>query len=372
MNILIDGRPFVAPSAGIANFLEGSLLAWARQKHHDTFLVALPKSVHKTVSKDIYPQNVIFMEASNWLLRHLPNLVWLCIMMPLLARKWKADIYYSPLPCLPFLLSRSIKKIIVVHDVVNLEYKATMQWTNILSNSLFFKRSVNNADIIWTNSYYTKGKVEQYFPSRKCQQIFTGCSVNREIYHLINLTEQVKGEIRESLGIKGSFILFVGSLEPRKNLSFLLSLMPELYKRYQLQLVVVGGHGWKKSSISQIVNDDGFPKDSVIFCRFITNERLAQLYNMADCFVSASLNEGFGMPQLEALLCDCPIVTAHNSAMIEVAKGKDGAQTIEGYDKEKWINAIASVVSQRPKVNIEQLKAYDWNSILNKLNECVL
>lgn len=367
MTILIDGRPFVAPSAGIANFLEGSLLACANRLPEDIFIVALPKSTHKTVNKDIYPQNVNFKECSNWLLRRLPNLVWLLCMMPILARRYKANIYFSPLPCLPYFLPHSMKKVIVVHDVVNLEYQSTMQWTNKLSNTLLFSRSVKRADIIWTNSLYTKNKVEQYFPVRKCQHIFTGCAVNRNIYHPHALSEQEKRAIKESLGIKGPFILFVGSLEPRKNLSFLLSLMPELYSRYHLQLVVVGGHGWKNSNISQTINNEEIPKESLVFCGFITNERLAQLYNIADCFVSASLNEGFGMPQLEALLCGCPIITAHNSAMIEVAQGKVGAQTIEGYDKEVWTSCIANVVSHHPKVDVTQMDEYNWNVIINNL-----
>jgi glycosyltransferase involved in cell wall biosynthesis len=289
--------------------------------------------------------------------------------MPLLARRLNATVYYSPQPCLPFLLPKALKTILVVHDVVNIEYKDTMQWTNILSNLLFFNRSVRNADIIWTNSIYTKHKVEHYFPTRHCHDIFTGCAIDRAIYQPLQLSEEDAVAIKKQFGINDRFILFVGSLEPRKNLSFLLSLMPDLYKKQHLQLVVIGGNGWKNSSISQQVEASGFPKESTIFCGFVNNQQLAQLYNLATCFVSASLNEGFGMPQLEALLCGCPIITAHNSAMIEVASGKDGAITIEGYDPQTWINAITRVVNERPVVNTSQLAAYDWNIILKKFLE---
>lgn len=367
MNILIDGRPFVAPSAGIANFMDGSLKAWAKLKADNMFYVALPKSMHNTIQADVFPSNVRMIIYSNWLLKKLPNLIWLCLMMPLLARKWKAAVYYSPLPCLPFMLPKRMKKIIVVHDVVNLEFKDTMQWTNKLSNVMFFDRSVRKADIIWTNSHYTKEKIEQYFPIRHCQQIFTGCAVDRTIYHPLPLSEEDKASIKRQYGINQRFILFVGSLEPRKNLSFLLSLMPDLYIKHHIQLVIVGGRGWKNSSISTIVNAEDFPKESVIFCGFVTNSELSRLYNIADCFVSASLNEGFGMPQLEALLCGCPIVTAHNSAMIEVAEGKDGAYTVQDYDTKKWINTITHVINEHPQVNTKPLDVYDWNLILKQL-----
>ena len=76
--------------------------------------------------------------------------------------------------------------------------------------------------------------------------------------------------------------------------------MPKLYKDYKLQLVIVGARGWKDSNIFEIVNNPTYPKDSTIFCGYVSNDDLACLYDMAACFVSTSLNEGFGMPQLES------------------------------------------------------------------------
>lgn len=372
MNILIDGRTFTASSAGISNYLRESVIAWAKLRPSDMFLVALPKSAHSTFSTAGLPPNVTIEEKTNGFFRRMPNLVWLQLMMPIIARRYNFNVYYSPVPCIPFFLPSKTKKIIVVHDVVNIEYQKTMQWTNILVNKLFFFRSIKKADIIWTNSIYTREKVKRYFPERKCQDIFTGASVNRDIYHPISLTDPEKKNILQKYGINQPFILFVGSLEPRKNLSFLLSIIPELYRSKSLQLVVVGGKGWKNSRIKDIVENKDFPRESTIFCGFVPNEDLVRLYHLAQCFVSASLNEGFGMPQLEALLCGCPIITSHNSAMIEIAKGKDGAITIEGYDKEKWIETIQQVIEKRPKVNTSQLTTYNWNIILKNLIETKL
>ena len=73
------------------------------------------------------------------------------------------------------------------------------------------------------------------------------------------------------------------------------------------------------------------------------------------------------MPQLEALLCGCPIVTAHNTAMIEVAKGKDGATMVEGYEVANWQKAILRTLEERPKVNHDQLSEYDWKDIIHRL-----
>ena len=364
MTILIDGRAFTASTAGISNFLKESVTAWARLRPQDIFLIPLPRPAHETFSENGLPKNVRIEEKSNSLFHKLPNLIWLLVMMPILARRWKADIYYSPVPCLPFFLPRKMKTIIVVHDVVNIEFRKTMQWTNVLANKFFYNSSVKKADIIWTNSYYTKNKVKKYFPKRQCENIFTGASINRAIYQPTTLSEAEKTAILQKYNIQQPFILFVGSLEPRKNLTFLLSLMPELYRRKQVQLVVVGGRGWKNSPIHDIVEADDYPQESTVFCGFVPNEDLVKLYHLAACFVSASLNEGFGMPQLEALLCGCPVVTAHNSAMIEVAAGKEGAVTVEGYDPQKWTDTIIQVIENHPKVNTAQLENYNWDLIL--------
>ena len=77
------------------------------------------------------------------------------------------------------------------------------------------------------------------------------------------------------------------------------------------------------------------------------------------------------MPQLEAMLCGCPVVTAHNTAMIEVAEGKEGAVTVEGYDPHRWEAAILDMMSHRRTVNPAQLESYDWARIVEDLNHYI-
>ena len=214
---------------------------------------------------------------------------------------------------------------------------------------------------MWTNSYYTKSKVEEYFSQRRCQEIFTGGAIDRHVFFPRVLSDQERQDIKQHFGIKNQFLLFVGSLEPRKNLKFLLTLMPELYQKHHLQLVIVGGKSWKSSDIKDIVESPSFPQESTIFCGYVSNEELARLYS------SAALMEGLGMPQLEALLCGCPVVTAHNTAMIEVAEGKEGAVTVEGYDAHTWQQAILDIIQNPKQVRQEQLAEYDWRKIIQRL-----
>lgn len=367
MNILIDGRIWSLYSAGIGTFFTSAIMEWARQREYDTFYIILPKGLDARYELTSFPDNIRLLDYTKRFPHWLPNIIVLQLLVPYLCHKLNIGLYYAPVPHLPYFIPSKTKTMVTVHDVVNIEMADTMAWTNRMATSIFFGQAIKKADRLWTNSYYTKSKVEEYFPKRHCQEIFTGGAVDRHVFYPRPLSDKDRQDIKQNLGINNQFILFVGSLEPRKNLQFLLSLMPDLYQKHQLQLVVVGGKSWKNSAIRDIVESPSFPQASTIFCGFVTNEELARLYSCADCFVSAALMEGLGMPQLEALLCGCPVVTAHNTAMIEVAEGKEGAITVEGYDPQVWQQAILDMVNNRKPIHQEQLAEYDWERIIQRL-----
>ena len=367
MNILVDGRSWSHYSAGISTFFTAAVLEWARQRSDDCFFVLLPKGMDTRIEPTPLPTNIKLLDEGGRYPRWLPNIVILQLLVPRLCRKLHIGLYYAPVPHLPYGIPRKTKTMVTVHDVVNIEMADTMSWTNRLATSVFFSQAIRKADLLWTNSQYTKSKVEAYFPHRRRLEIFTGGAADRQVFYPRSFGEEQKEQIRKKYGISQKFILFTGSLEPRKNLPFLLSLMPELYQQHHLQLVVVGCKHWKASAIKNMVEASSFPQDSTIFCGYVSNKELAALYCCAECFVSASLTEGLGMPQIEALLCGCRVVTAHNTAMIEVAQGKEGAVTVEGYDPQKWKEAILDMVHNRSRVNQKQLEDYDWRRVISKL-----
>ncbi len=367
MNILIDGRVLSRNAAGVTTFLVCALREWARQCSADQFYVILPKGLDKSVELGDITPNITMLDYSGRYPQRLPNIIIMQMVVPKLCRKYNIDLYYAPVPHLPWGIPRSTRTMVTVHDVVNIEMKHTMAWTNRLATSVFFGKAVKKADYLWANSYYTKDKVKHYFPKRRCKEMITGDAVDKSFFHLLHLSDEEKKAVRQKYGVEHDMLLFVGSLEPRKNLKFLLQLMPDLYRGHGIKLVVVGGRGWKNSDLRPIIEAPGYPQDAVVFCGYVTNKELATLYNTADCFVSAALMEGFGMPQLEALQCGCPIVTAHNTAMVEVARGKDGATTVEGYDPSDWKRAILDTLSRRPAVRQEQLAEYDWTDIIRRL-----
>lgn len=366
MNILVDGRIWSLYSAGVGTFFTSAILEWAQQSDKDTFYILLPKGLDNKYELPSIPPNIILLDYKRFP-RRLPNIIILQLLVPYLCRKLHINLYYSPVPHVPYFIPSGVKTMVTIHDVVNIEMKETMSWTNQLATSIFFSQAIKKADYLWTNSHYTKAKVEEYFPEHRTNDIFVGGAADRHMFYPRSLSDNDRQNIRQRYGISNKFILFVGSLEPRKNLKFLLSIIPDLYHKHGIQMVVVGGKSWKSSDIKDIVEAPTFPKASTIFCGYVTNEELAMLYSCADCFVSAALMEGLGMPQIEAMLCGCPVVTAHNTAMIEVANGKDGAVTVKGYDTQIWQQAILGMLNDPKTVCQEQLAEYDWERVIQRL-----
>ena len=371
MRVLVDGRPFVRSAAGISTFLRCSLLSLSKLYPNDQIYLFLPKINDNTVLLE-FPNNVNIIKFNNIITNKLPNLLLLLLVVPFLVRKYKIDLYYSPVPCIPYFLPKNVKTLIVVHDVVNIEYSQTTTLRNKIANFILLNRSINVADHLWANSNYTANKVKKYFPKRQQKNIYVGCSIDTSIYRKKIINESEFEKLQDKWHISNQYYLFVGSLEPRKNLEYLLQeIVPEVYSIYKIPLIVVGARGWKDSKIFKIIDTPSYPKEAVIFTGYVSNEELSFLYNKALFFISTSLNEGFGMPQLESLCCGCPIITSHNSAMIEVADGIKGAFTVRGFHKEDWIKTIDNVIKEKPIVDRTRLEKYNWDFIVTNLRNVI-
>lgn len=370
MNIVIDCRVFTKRATGVATYAIDAIRAICKYIPEWHLTLVSPKPFHKSiVGLPLDKLKVIIspMYGSD----RIPNEVWFHFHYAKIARKLKADLVWTPRPETPFLSVGKAKRMITVHDVVGKEFAKTMSWKGRFIAQPLVGRSIDKADLIWCNSNYTLGKLEQYYPNRKqkCSVIGDSCSIN---FHCIDVSEETKTEIFREYGIGSGFILFVGTLEPRKNLSFLLKIMPKIYEQTGYKLIVVGGSGWKNSSVAEIVNDSSYNKDCVSFANYVEFNRLLELYNIATLYVSTALNEGFGMPQLEAMACGCPVVSPHNSGMIEVVG--DRGMTIKGWDEKVWQDEIIGLLNnpqKLEKLRHPDLSEYDWKNIILRVRDYV-
>jgi len=370
MNIIIDCRVFTKRATGVATYAIDAIRAICTYIPDWHLTLVSPKPFHKSIvglpmDKIKIIIDPMFRNVS------IPNIVWFHLYFPFIAKEIKADIIWAPLPETPLLSIGHARRMLTVHDVVGKEFSKTMTLTNRLVSLFLVDWSINHTDLIWCNSNYTLSKLEEYYPNRKQKKTVVGdsCSTN---FKNIKPTNDEKQMIFDEYKIKKGYILFVGTLEPRKNLPFLLRLMPEIYERTGYKLVVVGASGWKNSNIATLINDNKEISEAVAFAKYVEYKKLILLYNLADLYVSTAINEGFGMPQLEAMACGCPVVSPHNSAMIEVVSGR--GITIKGWDEKKWIDTISELLNsedKRNKLKNPDISEYNWENIIKRVHDYI-
>lgn len=369
MRVVIDGRPLVKRPTGIGTFTIDAIKGFCDYLPSWEIIVALPGTLHPDV--DGLPLDKITL-AIEPLPFKTKRFLWMQLKLPFIAKKYKADILWSTNNYLPLLRFKSYKTMITIHDVVWKEYNNTMEHGIItFFTSWFIGNTIKKADYIWYNSFYTKQSIEKYYPALRNKATVVGDSCNYR-FKKINVTDQDRKDIYKEYNIKNGYILFVGSLEPRKNLGFLIKLMPEIYRRTSLKLLIVGAKGWKNNAISNIINSPSFNKTSVAFAGYVNNELLVKLYNIAHCYVSTAINEGFGMPQLEAMACGCPVITANNSAMTEVAKGR--GILVDGWDEQTWIDIICNTVTDNEileSMRNPDISDYSWKRIIMNIDNYI-
>lgn len=170
-------------------------------------------------------------------------------------------------------------------------------------------------------------------------------------------------EVKKRYNLPDRFILFLGTIEPRKNLEGLIAAFSLIRERDGVghDLVIAGARGWIKESFFENVKNNKWSRN-IHLTGFVRDEDKPALYSLADLFVYPSFYEGFGFPPLEALACGTPVITSYNSSIPEIAGAY--ATLVNPYDTQE----IAEVMSQKlmypqmvsEEVSSEIKKRYDW------------
>jgi len=168
---------------------------------------------------------------------------------------------------------------------------------------------------------------------------------------------------RARLQLPDRFILFVGTLEPRKNLTVLLKAFARGWKEHRVPLVVVGRRGWLYQEVFETRDALGLG-DEVRFVGAVPAEQLVYYYNCAICLILPSLYEGFGLPALEAMACGTPVVVSNVSSLPEVVG--DAGLLVDPRDAESLAGAMATLLSDEVLRNrlsqrgIQRAATFSW------------
>ena len=234
--------------------------------------------------------------------------------LDVLCRRWQADLfhatYIAPLRCAcPF--------VVTVHDVSFRRYPGFFSPRDRLLFATLLPLSLRRAAAVLTDSQYARREIAHFYPSLQTPVTSVALGVGPEFRY--ERSRAKLDAVKERYETGQDFILAVGNLQPRKNLSELIRAFGEVHERYPaIRLVIAGQAQWQASPLFRLVESMGLAS-YVSFPGYISPEDLPILYGGARVFVYPSRYEGFGLPVLEAMACGTPVVAVNTSSIPEVA-----------------------------------------------------
>lgn len=290
--------------------------------------------------------------------------LWEILLLPIYLKKKKVKVFHSPTFHLP-LFTPGIKKVVTIHDLVMYKYPYTQPTAFRIYSRIHTMISAKISDAIIVPSHSTKQDVINTFKIDE-NKVHVIHEATTDAFRPIKEISLLEGA-RAKYNLPQKYILFVGSMEPRKNLYRLIQSYSDLRRNGKIEqkLVICGGKGWlnEYERILKLINEMGIEKD-VIFPGYIPDEDLSAIYNMADLFVYPSLYEGFGLSPLEAMSCGCPVIASTTSSMPEVVG--EAAIMVNPYDIEGLADAMCRVLTNKElrlkmkKQGIERAKMFSW------------
>jgi glycosyltransferase involved in cell wall biosynthesis len=179
--------------------------------------------------------------------------------------------------------------------------------------------------------------------------------------------------VRARYGLVQPFVLFVGSVEPRKNLSALLRAMGALRREGFEHPLVIAGDGERRyvASLHQLAEREGLaPGRDVVFTGHVEEADLPALYSLSELFVYPSLYEGFGLPPLEAMACGVPVLLPRNSSFLELYE--DCSEMTELVEPEQLVDAIRRLLADRERrallveQGLKRARSRSWDTVASE------
>lgn len=299
------------------------------------------------------------------------RLFWSRYILGIKIKKYNLDIFWSPTHNLPIIQQKNTKYFMTVHDVANHIFSNISQSKNNQQKYLrvILNSSCKSADGIIVPSIATKNDLVKYFNvlENKVSVIYEGGDTE----------ESIKAASKEDLvnkyGITKQYFLYIGTLQPRKNIETIVDAFIKLNNQ-NIQLVLAGGIGWgMKDTLDRIKMSDR--KDDIILTGYISESEKAALYENSKAFVFPSLYEGFGIPILESFSYGIPVITAKNSSLPEV--GGNAAIYMEDVcSSDQLVDAMKQIINMQKNERqalslkcIEQYKKFTWEKCAKEILE---
>lgn len=349
-----DATPLLGQRSGVGNYTGQLLTAllelqpeWRFLLYSNRPLSELEIQLHKARQMEGY------FTQSRWL--------WLQFMLPTIIRRSQPHLCHFPNGLAPLLLPSPF--VLSIHDATLFLHRRYHPLTRLLAIRLMLPLVARRAAAVITMSQSARTDLSRILrlPQDKVHVIYEAAPD-----HFSPLTDPVQREhLRQKYGLPEEFLLYVGTIEPRKNLPRLVNAFSRLQKQgFPHQLIIVGPWGWAMDDFEADIKRST-SNQHVRWLGYIPAEDLPGLYSLASLFVFPSLYEGFGLPPLEAMACGTPVLTSNNSSLVEVCQ--DAAVLVDPYDEDAIADGLHRLLSDADlrhefsRRGLLRAKAFSWH-----------
>jgi anaerobic magnesium-protoporphyrin IX monomethyl ester cyclase len=312
MRIAFDGSALRPNRTGVGYYSEHLLQHLARTlPERDELMVISNRPIDTTAP---LPTRVEVLHES----KRLPRLLWMQARVPALLERHHVDVVHFTNGMIP--LRRSTATVVTIHDMSLRILPHCHPPRRLVLNRPLMDRAARSADAVITVSAAARRDIVRYYglPDQRVHVIHEAAAP--QFRPVVDSHEIAR--VRRHYGLPGRIILYVGTVEPRKNLPVLIEAFVERRQRGELdhQLVCVGPYGWLARDVGALVTDSG-ARHAITFTGYVPFSDLPALYSMAEMFVYPSIYEGFGLPVVEAMACGTPVVAGTADALAEIGAG---------------------------------------------------
>jgi glycosyltransferase involved in cell wall biosynthesis len=316
MNIGINLLPFRNELGGAGNYAKNIVRELSEMDMENNYFLYITKSSlkHFQISKQNFKLIINPFNPAQFLIR----VFWEQFILPFQLKKMKIEILFTPSVAVPYLFSG--RMVTTVHDIAYKKVKNKYSMLRRFYMARVTKLALKRSEVIFTVSNFSKEEIIKEYNIFPEKILVTYNGANKYFSEPIDL---IRSEtIRAKYKLPEKYILYVGAIEPGKNIERLLKIFSDLTKldsQNDLFLVLTGGMGWKKNTTFSLINKLSIT-DRIIILPYIPENELPIIYKLSKVLVYISYYEGFGLPVLEGLASGIPVLASDTPAIKEFAQ----------------------------------------------------
>ena len=359
MRIGLDGTPLSQIKTGVGHYTFELAHALARIAPEDEFELISPFPYLDIEVDERSPRNLSFTQAK---VNPLSRRRWWPIGLPLQLKRTPVDLFHGTNYDVP--LWTRCHTVVTIHDLSVFFHPETHDRYLLRRALRRLPIMARKADMIITPSESVKSEVCEHLNIKADKVVAIPHAPRR------SFRQEVPSEtapVTRRLQIEDDFILFVGTIEPRKNILTLVRALEDIYRSttWRPQLVIAGNEGWLTEELYTYLTAAGI-RECVRFTGHLSDNDLRALYSVCRAFIYPSLYEGFGLPIIEAMACGAPVIASRIPSLMETAG--DAACFVRADDSRELAQSIVRLLEdsgerQRlSRAGLQRAGKFSWES----------